>query len=257
MAATFPRSVLITGGSSGIGEALARSYAADGAALAISGRDEARLGAVAGACRDLGATVDPRVLDVLDRTAMADWIAETDGRTPLDLVIANAGIARPNTGGDPAGEEDRTRQVLDVNITGVVNAVMPALTAMRRRRRGQIAIVSSIAGYRGMPGAPAYAASKAAVKVWGEGLRPRCREDGIRVSVICPGFVVSRMTEDNAFPMPFLMNAERAARIIRRGLARDKGRIAFPLPMAFAAWLGGAVPPAITDWMISRLPRKE
>ena len=111
---------------------------------------------------------------------------------------------------------------------------------MPARRRGQIAIVSSLAGYRGFPGAPAYSASKAAVKAWGEGLRGQLHRDGIEVSVICPGYVTTRMTAGNKFPMPMLMTAERAAGIIRRGLERNRGLIAFPLLMHWIAWMIGS-----------------
>ena len=128
---------------------------------------------------------------------------------------------------------------------------------MLPRGAGQIAIVSSLASFRGFPGAPAYSASKAAVRVWGEALRARHREDGIAVSVICPGFVVSRMTDRNLFPMPLLMTADRAARIIRRGLARNRGRIAFPWPTYFVSWLLGVLPPFLGDRLLKDAPRKE
>jgi short-subunit dehydrogenase len=128
---------------------------------------------------------------------------------------------------------------------------------MRKRGRGHIAITSSIAGFRGMPGAPAYSASKAAVKAYGEALRGWLAADGVRVSVICPGYVESRMTAGNAFPMPFLMSAERAARIIKRGIEHNRARIVFPWPTATAAWLLGFLPPAWTDPLLTRLPKKE
>jgi short-subunit dehydrogenase len=188
----------------------------------------------------------------LPRSSMERWIREADSRAPLDLVIANAGIARDGPAASDGAEDARTREMFAVNVTGVLNTVLPAVHGMRARRQGQIAIVSSIAGYRGIPGSPAYAASKAAVKSWGEGLRGRLAADGIRVSVICPGFVAT-----NRFPMPFLMDADRAARIIRRGLERNRPRVTFPLPMAFLAWLAGALPPSITDGVFARMPHKE
>ena len=114
-----------------------------------------------------------------------------------------------------------------------------------------------MAAFRGLPGSPAYAASKAAVKTYGEGLRGWLAEDGVRVSVICPGFFASRMTAANRYPMPLIMPAERAAAIVMRGLARDKARIAFPWPIYFLAWLLGALPPAWTDPLLVRAPRKE
>jgi NADP-dependent 3-hydroxy acid dehydrogenase YdfG len=250
-----PQSILITGASSGIGEALARLYAAKGIDLHLGGRDAQRLRTVADDCRRQGAVVNEAVVNVRDRAAMAAWIAAADDARPIDLLIANAGVARSGTGeGD---EEERVREIFAVNLDGVLNSVLPILPRLQRRRAGQIAIVSSIAGYRGVPGTPAYAASKAAVKAWGEGLRGRHAADGIRVSVVCPGFVVSRMTARNRHSMPFLMGADKAAAIIRRGLERNRPRIAFPWPMAFGAWLGAALPPGVSDWLMTRLPFKE
>ena len=257
MSAPPPRSVLITGASSGIGEALALAYAAPGVTLVLSGRDAGRVEAVAGACRARGATAEGAVVDVRDQAAMERWIVEAEARAPLDLVVANAGIARSGPAESPAAEDARTRDIFDVNVNGVLNTVLPASHAMRARRAGQIAIVSSVVGYRGFPSTPAYAASKAAVKAWGEGLRVRLAADGVRLSVVCPGFVTSRMTATNRFPMPLLMDADRAAGIIRRGLERNRPRITFPLPTALAVWTLAALPPGIGDWMLSRLPMKE
>jgi short-subunit dehydrogenase len=251
----IPGAILITGASSGIGEALARDYAESGRFLALSGRDKQRLESVAEACRGFGAEVAAQTVDVADRDATAKWISDIDADHPLDLVIANAGIAA-GTGG--RGEsENQTRDIFAINLAGVLNTVWPALGPMRKRRRGQIAIVSSIAGFRGFPGTPAYSASKAAVKTYGEALRGWLASEGIRVSVVCPGFVRTRMTEKNDFPMPFVMDAAKAARIIRRGLERNKARIAFPWPMYFLAWLLGALPPGLTDPLLKWVPKKD
>lgn len=250
-----PQAILITGASSGIGEALALLYAGPGRFLALSGRDRRRLDAVAEACRAKGADVMANVVDVADRDAMRRWIEPADARHPLDLVIANAGISA-GTGG--RGEsEAQCRDIFAVNLAGVLNTVWPAIDRMRGRRRGQIAIISSIAAFRGLPGTPAYSASKAAVKAYGEALRGWLGKDGIRVSVVCPGFIRSRMTAPNKFPMPMIMNADKAARIIAKGLARDKARIAFPWPMVALAWLMGALPPAWTDPIVKVVPEKE
>lgn len=250
-----PRSVLITGASSGIGRALAEDYARPGLHLWLSGRDAARLDGVVAACRARGADALGRVIDVTDQAAMAAWISACDEVAPLDLVIANAGISG-GTLGEGGEAEAGVRAIFACNVDGVVNTVMPALERMRSRRHGQVALMSSLAGFRGMPGAPAYAASKAAVRSWGEGLRGWLGEEGIAVSVICPGFVESRITAANRFPMPFLMDAPRAAALIRRGLERDRARIAFPFPSYLAAWLLGVLPPGWTDRLLARLPRK-
>lgn len=250
-----PRSILITGASSGIGAALALAYAAPGVRLALTGRDPDRLEDAARRCRDLGAGVMAKTVPVEDAAAMADFVARAEEAAPLDLVVANAGISA-GTGRMGAESAEQTRAIFAVNIDGVANTVLPAIEAMRPRRRGQIAIVSSLAGLRGMPGAPAYSASKAAVRAWGEALRGALKEDGISVSVVCPGFVVSRITDANDFPMPLLMPAGRAADIIRRGLAAGRARIAFPWPLYAATWLLAALPPGLADPILNRLPRK-
>lgn len=264
-----PRSVLITGASSGIGSALARLYAAPSRRLVLGGRDVLRLDAVAAQCRATGARVETSCRDVVDRDAMAQWITQAFALGSVDLVIANAGISggtggtHPDDGDIPPSEtQGQVERILAVNVSGVVNTVFPAIREMQKRPRegnhprGQIAIMSSLAGFRGLPGAPAYSASKACVRSLGEGLRGLCARHGISVNVICPGFIESPMTDVNPYPMPFLMPAERAARIIRKGLARDRARIAFPWPLWAAVWLLNALPVGWTDRLMSRMPEK-
>jgi len=249
-----PKSILITGASSGLGAALARGYAAPGVSLALSGRDTGRLESVAADCRAAGAEAQCQAIDVLDTNALAAWIEAADDRAPLDLVIANAGISA-GTGGVQESDA-QTRRIMAVNVDGVIGTVLPAVARMRPRRRGQIAIMSSLASFRGFPGAPAYSASKAAVRIWGEALRGDLCGAGIAVSVICPGYVETPMTAVNDFPMPFLMSAEKAVGIIRKGLARDRARIAFPWPTYAAVRLLAGLPVAITNRLVRRLPKK-
>jgi short-subunit dehydrogenase len=250
-----PQCIVITGASSGIGEALAREYAAPGIRLALTGRNEHRLEQVTAACRQAGADVIGKVIDVTDSTAMQEWLFELDHTMPVDLVIANAGISAGTWGGGEA--EDRVRALFAVNVGGVLNTIHPLLPAMRQRGRGQIAIMSSLAAFRGFPGAAAYSASKAAVKAYGEALRILVKPDGIGVSVICPGFIKSRITDANQFRMPFLMEADRAARRIRKGLKRNRARIAFPLPMYIGIWLLSLLPPALVDPLLAKSPAKQ
>ena len=248
-----PKSILITGGSSGMGEALALVYAAPDVHLALTGRDAARLEDVAQRCRAKGAGTTTGVLDVRDAAAMREWIEREDDKTPFDLVIANAGTS------DADGERDferHLRQVYATNVEGVFNTVLPALDRMRARRRGQVAIMSSLASFRGMPGRVAYSSSKAALRAYGEGLRGEVAAEGIEVSVICPGYVRRRLQAQRRYPMPFLMDVERAAKVIRRGLARNAQRIAFPFPAHFFMWLAAAMPAVIGDRMIRLIPRR-
>jgi NADP-dependent 3-hydroxy acid dehydrogenase YdfG len=248
------RSILITGGSSGLGAAIAQELAGPGVRLALTGQNRERLAEVAALCAADGAEVETAVLDVADRQAMAAFVAATDAAAPLDLVVANAGISAGT--GDGAESPEQARRIFAVNVDGVVNTVAPILDAMAARGSGQIAIISSLAGFRGLPGAPAYCASKAAVRVWGEALRADWSRRGVRVNVVCPGFVTTRMTARNDFRMPLLMSAARAATIVCNGLARDVGRIAFPRRMYAASWLLAALPGALLDPLLRRLPRK-
>jgi short-subunit dehydrogenase len=222
-----PRAILITGASSGLGAALARAYATVGVTLALSGRDSSRLARTVETCRLQGASVHSAIVDVGDADAVARWIAEIDGAHPLDLVIANAGIS----GGTGSGGEsdEQTREIFKINVDGVVNTALPALARMAARGRGQLAIMASLAGFRGLPGAPAYCASKAAVRIWGEALRGEYHPRGVHVNVICPGYVETPMTSVNKFPMPFLM----------------------------LVWLIATLPPGLVDPLIARLPKKD
>jgi len=249
-------SVLITGASSGLGAALARNYAAPGLSLWLGGRDAARLERVALACRAKGAQVECRPLDVTDRDAMEHWIRDADRQRPLSLVIANAGISG-GTGNRLGETAAQTRAIFAANLDGVLNSVLPAIPLMKSRRCGQIALMASLAGFRGFPSAPAYAASKGAVRLWGEGLRGWLAEDGVGVSVVCPGFVETNMTAGNRFPMPLLLSADRAAAIIRAGIDANQARIAFPRRLAALVWLLAALPPAWTDTLLARVPRKQ
>ncbi|GEO81455.1 SDR family NAD(P)-dependent oxidoreductase [Pararhodospirillum oryzae] len=247
-------SILITGASSGLGAALARAYAAPGQRLVLGARRDDPLARVADACRAQGADVETGIIDVGQRDAMAAWVTHADTRQPLDLVIANAGISGGTAGGTET--EDHTRRMFTTNLDGVLNTVMPLIPRFQARKAGQIALMASLAGFRGFPGAPAYCASKAAVRVWGEGLRGLLAADGVGVSVICPGFVRTPMTAVNPFPMPFLMDPDPAAALIRRALAADRGRIAFPGPLVWVARLVAALPDPWADALTRRTPRK-
>ncbi len=238
-----PRHVLITGASSGIGAALARRLDRPGRRLTLMGRDRTRLAALAAGCTGKAVTV---ALDVRDAAAMRRAIEDAFARASVDLLIANAGIS----GGDPAA-------LIAVNVQGVVNTVEPALPLLRDQGHGQLALMSSLAGFRGMPNAPAYCASKAAVRLYGEGLRGRLGKAGIKVSVVCPGFIATPLTARNPFPMPFLMAPERAADRIVAGLARNRARIAFPRRLYWATVLSSLLPAALIDPLFLRFGTKE
>ena len=250
------RHIVITGASSGIGEALALHYAAPGVRLALSGQDAGRLSYVAESCKAKGADIEMVLISVTDRPAMQNWLEKADDMRPVDLLIANAGISAGMGASRSVEKADQVRRLFDVNFYGVLNTIEPVLPRMIQRGRGSVVLMSSLAGFRGWPGAPAYSASKAAVRVYGEGLRGALAGTGVNIHVICPGFVKSRMTDVNEFPMPLIMTAERAAKIIANGVARGKGRIAFPLPAHFAMWFLALMPDSLAGRMQQGLPVK-
>jgi short-subunit dehydrogenase len=248
-------SILITGASSGLGAALAEIYAAPGVTLFLGGRSHERLDSVAVLCRARGAEVRTEAVDVTDRAGTEAWVLACDAERPLTLVIANAGVSG-GTGNKLGETAEQTRMIFEANLDGVMNTVLPIIPRMQARRSGQIALMSSQASFRGMPGAPAYCASKAAVRVWGEGMRGFLARDGVGVTVICPGFVETAMTAKNRFSMPFLMGAAQAAAIMKKGIDSNKARLAYPWQMSFVTWLLAALPPAWTDGLLARSPGK-
>jgi short-subunit dehydrogenase len=215
------RSALITGASSGIGSALAETLAQPGATLHLSGRDAARLDAVAVACRARGATVHPVIIDVREAAAMAAWIAGT-GR--LDLVVANAGVSAGTIAGTPEMPET-ARAIFAINLDG-----------------GRIGAIASIAALAVTPWGPAYGASKAAVDAWIVGSGVEMRKRGVTLTSVCPGYIRTAMTAGHQFPMPGLMDADRAARIILRGIAAGRSRVVFPWWIGLATRAAGLLP---------------
>ncbi len=239
--------VLITGATSAIGSALALEYAAPGMWLHLHGRNEGRLSEVAAACAAKGAQVHTQRLDLRDFAELHAWLT---GLGPLDLVIVNAGM---NTHIGPHGEAEPWHEVevlLDVNLKAAMVIVQTVLPPMRARGRGQIALVSSLAGYFGLPVTPAYSATKAGLKAYGEALRGWLAPEGIRVNVVMPGYVKSPMCDAMPGPKPFLWSPERAARVIRRGLARDRARISFPFPLNWGAWWLAVLPAGVSSRIV-------
>ncbi|HEM7800447.1 SDR family NAD(P)-dependent oxidoreductase [Burkholderia cenocepacia] len=248
-----PRHVVVTGASAGLGRAIALAYARPGTVLGLIGRDRERIDATAVACRARGATVEMGVMDVREATAMSAWLADFDTRHPIDLLIANAGVA--STIADASDWEDleRTARVIDTNLYGTLHTVLPVIDRMRERRRGRIAMVSSIAALRGMAISPAYCASKAAIKAYGDSVRPLLARDGVGVTIILPGFVKTAMSDVFPGDKPFLWSAERSAEYIRRRLDAGRSEIAFPGLLAFGMRLLPLLPAALADAILDRL----
>ena len=253
MSQAEPATILITGATGAIGSALARYYAKKGVCLILQGRNEAKLNEVAAQCTDLGAQVTAARLDLRNTSLLQSWLTELAAGQPLDLVIANAGM---NINNGPTGDGERWEDIealLELNIKAsfaLINAVIPA---MRQRGSGQIAIVSSLAAYYGLPITPSYCASKAALKTYGEALRGWLTGDGIKVNVVMPGYVRSDMCDAMPGPKPFLWPPEKAARVIARGLHKNKPRISFPFPLNLGTWFLSVLPPSLSQWILQRL----
>jgi len=236
------RVIVITGASSGLGRALALEYAAHGVTLGLIGRDATRLEEVAAHARGKGASVSVGTIDVRDRAAMSQFLLSVDAATPIDCVIASAGVTMVTPAAGAVEDLTKSAELFDVNLNGVMNTLAPIAPLMRLRRSGQIALFGSIAAFAPPPDSPTYAASKAAIVAFGLATRSLYHADGVSVSVVCPGFVDTPMTNSFDSFKPFPIAAEDAARRIRRGLDRRKAVIAFPWQLYLAARLQQFLP---------------
>ncbi len=239
---------VVTGASSGIGWALAKELAAQGCKVGLLARRRQPLERLAAEIAAAGGSAAVAPADVGDRAGVGAAVEEVRGRLgPIDLLVANAGVGAP-TLLDPMNIADVEKQ-FRINTLGVVYAIEAVLPEILQRRKGHLAAVSSLAAWKGMPGESAYCASKAAVNTFLEGLRIHLRDRGVLVTTICPGFVRTPMTEVNEFKMPWLLEADDAARRIVRALARRRKVYNFPwqtaLLMRLVAWL--------PDWAVARL----
>ena len=241
-----PGAILLTGAGGGIGSALARAYAAPGVNLFLCDVNTDWLERACLECQELGAVVRGEAVDVTDPDAMERFIGECDSVRPLDLVIANAGISHGNLKKEETAEQ--IRRVFSVNLEGTLNTVLPVLPLFRERKRGQIAIMSSLAGFRGVPHSPSYCASKAAIRVFGQGLRARVAREGVEVSVVIPAFVKTTMTAANLYRMPAILDSDNAAQIIKRKLERGKPEFVFPTLYAFGGWVVSSLPSTMWAW---------
>jgi len=235
VAGTFQR-VWITGGSSGIGRALAEFYASEGARVIVSSRNAEKLEEVA---RQVGGSAYP--LDVTDPKAVARTVAEIWEREgPIDLAILNAGAAFKRKGRDDTAEN--LKKHLEVNLLGVAHALDALRPRMRAAGGGTIALVGSLAGYTGLPRTSGYGSSKAALGYYAEALWAELQRENIDLKLISPGFVRTPIVAANEFPMPLMLEPAQAARIIARGLERPGFEVAFPRRLAWPLRLLRALP---------------
>jgi len=244
------KSAWITGASHGIGRELALGLESGGVRVACSARSGDRLDEL----HHHHPGVLPKPLDVTDAAAMERAVAEIeDVQGPLDLAVLNAGVYDPLPGG--LAEPELFRRHMEVNYMGVVNGLMAVLPRMRERGKGQVVILGSVAGYRGLPGAAAYGPTKAALINLAETLRLELRGSGVDLRLVNPGFVSTRLTAKNRFRMPSLLTPDQAARSIIRGLGRQGFEIAFPWGFVFWLKLARLLPYGWYFPLIKRLTR--
>ena len=238
----MPRTIVITGASSGIGAALALHYAGQGKRLGLIGRNQARLDQVAAACRQRGAEAVCGVLDVRARDEMRVWLDAFDDANPIDLLIANAGVMAGSPASGSVEPPDIAHALVEINVLGTLNTVQPLVPRMVARGGGQIAVISSIAGFIPLPDAPSYGASKAATLSYGLALRGLLAANGVSVSVVCPGYVRTPMMAQESGLKPGAIEPAAAAERIARGLARDTPVITFPFLFSLMTRIGGMLP---------------
>ena len=248
------RRVFITGASAGIGAALARHYAHQGWVLGLF----ARRGAI---LEDFSKSLAPATVacyegDVRNPGDLSGAAADFLNRFgPPDLVIANAGVSfgpRTEFAEDHAG----VNEILAIKVLGLPHTFQPFLKAMRERGQGTLAGIASVAGFRGLPGAGAYSASKAAAITFLESLRVELHGSGLKVVTVCPGYVDTAMTKRNPYAMPFLLSADEAARRIARGINRGRRFYVLPWQMALVGWMLRQLPRVIYDRAFARAPHK-
>jgi len=235
----------IVGGSSGLGRELAKLLDGRVPAIAVSARSGDALEELEAQSK----TIKAYPLDITDREAVGKTLRAIEtAHGPVDLVVLSAGIWK--IAGPSDFDADDFEQSMQVNYGGVINVLADILPDMLNRRAGQIAIISSVAGYRGLPKSAAYAPTKAALINLAESLHPELAEKGITLSIVNPGFVDTPMTETNDFPMPFLMPVDEAAERLLRGLKRKDYEIVFPRRMALAMKALRLMPNALFFWIV-------
>jgi short-subunit dehydrogenase len=249
----MPLKVVISGASSGLGLALARHYLKSGAIVGAIARRDDLLQALT---IEFPGQVHCYALDVRDAAALqlaaVNFIAKAG--VP-DVVIANAGVS-VGTLTDYAEDVEAFSQVLDINVLGMVKTFQPYLAAMRRERCGALVGIASVAGFRGLPGAGAYSASKAAAISYLESLRVELHGSGVKVVTICPGYIKTAMTAHNPYPMPFILEVDDAAKRMARAIARQTPFAVIPWQMRGVGGVLSSLPRWLYDRLFARAPRK-
>jgi len=241
----------VTGASSGIGEATVKRLTQEGWHVAVTARSEDKLKKLSEISKFI--SVFPGdVTDAGHMAAIADQIEETLG--PIDLALLNAGTYTPDTLDNFSA--DNFKKLYEVNVFGTVNCLEPVLNKFKARGKGHVAVVASVAGYRGLPSSLAYGSSKAALINLCEALAAESTGSGIKIQVICPGFVKTPLTDKNEFPMPMLMPVDEAADKLVQGLNSNQFEITFPWLFAFLTKFFGLLPNRAYIWAIGKVKKK-
>jgi short-subunit dehydrogenase len=211
----------------------------------LTGRNADRLGVVAADAATAGAICKQGLIDLRDRAALSQFLADFDAAHPIDLLIANAGILDGRHADGAIENEETTRRVIEINLLGSLDTLHALLPAMRARHRGHIVLVSSLAGLSPLPDAPAYSASKAGLLSYGLAMRAAVAAENVQISVVCPGYVASAMTETHIGEQPMKMSAAKAAGLIAAGIARNKPMIGFPMALYWLSRISPLIPEAI------------
>lgn len=244
----------ITGASSGLGQALATEAASPGITLGLVARRNNRLLEISEPLREKGATIYLYPGDVRERAFLKEAAGdfETRAGTP-DCIIANAGI-RGALENKPDSLQDV--EIMDTNYHGVRNTILPFVPGLKHAGRGTILVISSLASFLPLPGAGGYCASKSAINTWCGSLRYELKPFGIRLTIINPGFIRTEMTRDNPYPMPFVMEAEEAARLILRKAPGRRAVVSFPTPLAWGLGFLSILPPALRESILTAVLKR-
>lgn len=244
----------ITGAGTGIGRALALALVARGMTVAVSARTLGDLESLAREATGPGRVL-PVPLDVTDQAAVAAAVSRIEAEAgPITLAVLNAGTHSEITA--QKFDTAEFRRVIDTNLMGAAYGLAALLPLMRARRAGCIALVASVAGYRGLPTSGVYSASKAALIALAEALKPELEGEGVDMVLINPGFVDTPLTRRNPFPMPFLIDVEEATRAIVAGLESGRFEIVFPWQMTLLMKLLGILPYGLFFAVTRRLVRR-
>jgi len=248
------QTILITGASSGLGYEIALQYSKPHIRLILVGRNVDQLNKIANLCSLRGAETYLLALDIREKKALNEHLTNFSTQYGIDVVIACAGVSAGTLQGPESPSQVET--IVETNINGVLNTIMPIIPHMITRRKGNIVIISSMAGLVGISSAPSYSASKACIRVFGEALRGYLKQYNVHTTVVIPGYIKTPMTDVNNFPMPFMISVEKAAEKIIKGISNNKGVIVFPITIYLLLKLLSLLPNQLIDYINSKLPGK-